>query len=88
MGLMGHLRVIILIVTYCRGFVLSKTESLWHILVCESLLALKFTFINNCPGIHTFMAGNKLLYQNNSNKTRHLRFESGKTGRLPVLRKE
>ena len=41
---------------------------------------------------HTIMAGKKTqqnnVFQTNSNQTRHLQFESGKIGVLPVLRKE
>ena len=49
---MGHPRVVIMVMTYtvpwrfCASK--NKNESLWHILVCESPLALKstsFTFI-------------------------------------------
>ena len=40
-GLTGHPRVIIVVMIYRGGFVLAR--SLWQVLVCESLLAIKFT---------------------------------------------
>ena len=71
-------------------FCTSKTESFWHILVYESSPPLRLTFNNIMVlcSIHTIMAGKKYILQTNSNQTRHVQFESGKIGKLPVLRKE
>ena len=58
-------------------------------MACESSLSLKFTFIIIIMVFcftHTIMAGKKYVFQTKSNQTRHLQFESGKTGKLPVLR--